>query len=332
MEYALRFSVETTNNEAEYEAMIAGLMLIKYLMVPQVLVRADSKLIMDRVKGECGVKNENMIKYHEKAVTMTKDFEQTVFEHVQEHRMRRRTGYPNSQANTIMSCQRSEKVTRVEYAVVAIDYFNKWVGTTPLKKTKGYNIVHFVWKHIIMRFGVSWILVSDNAPQFEGNILAEFYETYGIEQRFSPIYYPQSNGQVELMNHIVFTGLKKNFVHTGGNKGTWPDELPTMLWSLPTTPSHATGETPFALVYGMEAVLPVEVGLPFDEAEKNQRMREDLNFTDELRKVPCLRWSNTNTLWPTPTTGGYRVENSRWPIWKPLNHTWHATKLHKYYS
>ncbi|GAA0178130.1 hypothetical protein LIER_29796 [Lithospermum erythrorhizon] len=45
-EYALRFSFETTNNEAEYEAMIACLMLVKLLGVQRVVVRGDSKLVM----------------------------------------------------------------------------------------------------------------------------------------------------------------------------------------------------------------------------------------------------------------------------------------------
>ncbi|GAA0142605.1 hypothetical protein LIER_03464 [Lithospermum erythrorhizon] len=73
------------------------------------------------------------------------------------------------------------------------------------------------------------------------------------------------------------------------NKGAWIEELLTVLLSLTKTPSHATGETPFALVYGTEVVLPVKVGLPsdrqrgFDEAENSERMKEQLNFTYELR-------------------------------------------------
>jgi hypothetical protein len=37
------------------------------------------------------------------------------------------------------------------------------------------------------------------------------------------------------------------------------DELPSVLWSLRTTPNAATQETPFFLVHGAEAVLPVEI-------------------------------------------------------------------------
>ncbi|GAA0160018.1 hypothetical protein LIER_38963 [Lithospermum erythrorhizon] len=59
-------------------------------------------------------------------------------------------------------------------------------------------------------------------------------------------------------------------------KGAWIDELPVVLWPLRTTPSHATEENPFSLVYGSEAVLPIEARLPtyrqlgFDTGENDQ--------------------------------------------------------------
>ncbi|GAA0157912.1 hypothetical protein LIER_15069 [Lithospermum erythrorhizon] len=55
------------------------------------------------------------------------------------------------------------------------------------------------------------------------------------------------------------------------------------------TQSSATGETPFSLVYGTEAVLPLEVCLPnilqigFFEDQNAERMRELVDFSDERR-------------------------------------------------
>ncbi|GAA0154346.1 hypothetical protein LIER_37858 [Lithospermum erythrorhizon] len=83
-----------------------------------------------------------------------------------------------------------------------------------------------------------------------------------FKHRFSPVYYPQCNEQVEVMNNILFKGIKKNMIQSESKKGVWVDELPMVLWSLRTTPSHATGETPFSLVYGSEVVLPAEARLP----------------------------------------------------------------------
>ncbi|GAA0143433.1 hypothetical protein LIER_04120 [Lithospermum erythrorhizon] len=82
MEYALRFSFEATNNEVEYESMVAGLELVRSLGVRQILVRGDSKLMMDQIWGDCGIKNKSLVRYHAKATTLEKDFTRIVFEHI----------------------------------------------------------------------------------------------------------------------------------------------------------------------------------------------------------------------------------------------------------
>ncbi|GAA0146200.1 hypothetical protein LIER_36272 [Lithospermum erythrorhizon] len=81
MEYALRFTFPTTNNEAEYEAMIARLTIVKSLGFKCLWVKGDSKLIMDQVKGLCGVRHELLVKYHE-SHPIGKELENIVFEHI----------------------------------------------------------------------------------------------------------------------------------------------------------------------------------------------------------------------------------------------------------
>ena len=46
-----------------------------------------------------------------------------------------------------------------------------------------------------------------------------------------------------------------------GAKGRWVKELPYVLWAYRTTLRRSTGETPFSLKYGVEAVIPTEVNL-----------------------------------------------------------------------
>ena len=43
-------------------------------------------------------------------------------------------------------------------------------------------------------------------------------------------------------------------------KGKWVEELPYVLWTYRTTPRRSTGETPFSITYGAEAVIPLETG------------------------------------------------------------------------
>ncbi|GAA0163841.1 hypothetical protein LIER_19614 [Lithospermum erythrorhizon] len=226
MEYAWRSTFPTTNNEAEYEALFAGLAIVKSLENTCIWVKGDSKLIMDQVRGVCGARHEPLVKYHARAVQLAKEFEQVVFEHI-----------PRAQN------EEADHVSRL-----ATTYYDEL--------PKG------VYKHVITHFGVPHILVSDNGPQFESEELARLCENYNIDYRFSPIYSSQCNGQVEVINHILLKGIKNNMIQSESKKGVWIEELPVVLWSLRTTPSHATGETSFNLVYGSEVVLPSEVGIP----------------------------------------------------------------------
>ncbi|XP_015963087.1 uncharacterized protein LOC107487021 [Arachis duranensis] len=69
----------------------------------------------------------------------------------------------------------------------------------------------------------------------------------------------QTNGQVESANKIILSGLKKRL---DNKKGAWADELASVLWSYRTTEQSSTKETPFRLTYGLDAVIPVEIGEP----------------------------------------------------------------------
>ncbi|XP_074374513.1 uncharacterized protein LOC141714916 [Apium graveolens] len=62
---------------------------------------------------------------------------------------------------------------------------------------------------------------------------------------------------MEAVNKIIKHTLKAKLEE---KKGTWTEELTQVLWSYNTTPRTTTGETPFSLVYGCEAMVLVEVG------------------------------------------------------------------------
>ncbi|GJS84412.1 reverse transcriptase domain-containing protein [Tanacetum coccineum] len=72
--YALRFQFTTSNNEAEYEALIAGLRIAAQMGVRNVYVSVDSKLVANQVLGAHVAKEENMIKYLEKVKSLVSGF------------------------------------------------------------------------------------------------------------------------------------------------------------------------------------------------------------------------------------------------------------------
>ena len=116
----------------------------------------------------------------------------------------------------------------------------------------------FVWKNIITRFGVSDSLILDNGLQFDSRAFCEFCSNLGIRNIYSSPAYSQGNGQAEAVNKVIMNGLKRRLE---GAKGNWTKELPNVLWAYRTTPWRSTGQTPFSLTYGAEAVTPAEVNL-----------------------------------------------------------------------
>ena len=68
---------------------------------------------------------------------------------------------------------------------------------------------------------------------------------------------PQANGQVEVVNKAIKHNLKTKLENL---KGRWANDLLKVLWAYRTTARSTTGETPFSLAYGYEAMVPVELG------------------------------------------------------------------------
>ena len=78
-------------------------------------------------------------------------------------------------------------------------------------------------------------------------------------------------------------------------KGAWVEELPFVLWAYRTTTRTSTGETPFSLAYGSEAMIPVEVGMPnhrrahFNPLQNDENLSVSLDLIEELRSTAQVK-------------------------------------------
>ncbi|EEE69299.1 hypothetical protein OsJ_28580 [Oryza sativa Japonica Group] len=142
---------------------------------------------------------------------------------------------------------------------VAIDKFSKWIEAKPVVTITADNARDF-FISIVHRFGVPNRIITDNGTQFTGGVFKDFCEDFGIKICYASVAHPMSNGQVERANGMILQGIKARvFDRLKPYAGKWVQQLPSVLWSLRTTPSRATGQSPFFLVYGAEAMLPSEV-------------------------------------------------------------------------
>ena len=84
--------------------------------------------------------------------------------------------------------------------------------------------------------------------------------------------------------------MKKRLYDANTKKGgKWIQELPHVVWGLRNQPSKATGQSPFFLTYGSEAILPPDImwrsprGEAYQEGEADEARQLELDSVQEAR-------------------------------------------------
>nr|AAS75250.2 putative polyprotein [Oryza sativa Japonica Group] len=178
---------------------------------------------------------------------------------------------------------------------VAIDKFSKWIEAKPVIMITADKARDF-FSNIVHRFGVPNRIITDNGTQFTRGAFKDFCDDFGIKICYASVAHPMSNGQVERANGMILQGIKARvFDRLRLYAGKWVDQLPSVLWSLRTTPSRATGQSPFFLVYGAEAMLPSEVEFEslrfrnFNEERYEEGRVDDINRLEEARETALIQ-------------------------------------------
>ncbi|RVW96537.1 Retrovirus-related Pol polyprotein from transposon 17.6 [Vitis vinifera] len=157
-----------------------------------------------------------------------------------------------------------------KFLLVATDYFSKWVEAEAYASIKDKDVTKF-------------------------HRIQEFCSELNIRNSYSTPRYPQSNGQAEATNKTLITALKKRLEQA---KGKWVEELSGVQWAYRTTPGRPTGNTPCALAYGMDAVIPIEIGLPTirtdatKQNDANTELGRNLDWANEVRESAAIRMAD----------------------------------------
>nr|CAN74249.1 hypothetical protein VITISV_035574 [Vitis vinifera] len=310
LEQAIRLRFPVSNNEAEYEVILSGLDLALTLFVSRLWIYSDFQLMVRHVQKEYEAKDEHMARY----LTKTK----AIIEYLrtgtlpekpkQAHKTRWSFIGPylrclnHSEALYVLAelhegvcgnhsggyywptmkkdvaayvkkcdkCQRHAPIPHKKFLLVATDYFSKWVEAEAYASIKDKDVTKF----------------------FDNITFRNFYSELNIRNLYSTPCYPQSNGQAETTNKTLIVALKKRLEQA---KGKWVEELPGVLWAYRTTLGWPIGNTPFALAYGMDVVILIEIGLPTIRTEAgsqddaNAELGRNLDWTDEVRETASIR-------------------------------------------
>ena len=149
------------------------------------------------------------------------------------------------------------------FILVIIDHFTRWVLVEPLINAKAYSVVQTIIDRWIPTHGLPRIILSDNGPHFRSKITTKLCEKLGIRNIFSTPYHPQGNGVVEAFMRPLKKILSIQVSEMGNH---WDLCCSAASYAYNSTPHVLTQRSPFFLMHGFEALLPVqrELELPME--------------------------------------------------------------------
>nr|GEX67687.1 reverse transcriptase domain-containing protein [Tanacetum cinerariifolium] len=148
--YALRFQFTASNNEAEYEALVAGLRIAARMGVKNVQVSIDSKLVANQVLGTYVAKEDNMIKYLEIVKGLVSRFTTFSISQVPRSKNKKADAFSKITSTSFSHISKQwgidiagpfpEGPGKVKFLIVAMDYFTKWIEAKAVATITGGQI------------------------------------------------------------------------------------------------------------------------------------------------------------------------------------------------
>ncbi|CAL8990492.1 unnamed protein product, partial [Prunus brigantina] len=161
------------------------------------------------------------------------------------------------------------------WILVATDYFTKWVEAESYRSISSAQVT----------------ITADNGRVFASAETREYTERMGIKLIHSTPYYPQSNGQAVASNKVI-KGILEKMIEE--RPRAWHDLLPEALWAYRTSKRSATGTSPYALTYGHDAIVPIELKVRSLRVTKRPRQDEENYATAMTQELEDLEQSRVD--------------------------------------
>jgi len=137
-----------------------------------------------------------------------------------------------------------------------MDYLTKWPEAKAIKNAKAETVAKFIYEEIICRHGVPEEMLSDRGTSFLNQVIEELCEKFQTKHRLTSSYRPQTNGMIERFNRTIGECIAKLLTD---KEKEWDEYIDAVLLAYRTMKHEATGFTPFQLLYGRQAKLPIDL-------------------------------------------------------------------------
>ncbi|MCO5598133.1 hypothetical protein L7F22_052225 [Adiantum nelumboides] len=167
--------------------------------------------------------------------------------------------------------------SHAQYIIVATDYLTKWVEAKATTRNDAKTTAQFLYENIFTRYGLPIQIVSDRGTRFINEVIEQLLDEFMVIHCKSAPYHPQANGQAESTNKILVTVLTKI---VSESRADWDQKLHSALWAYRVAYKTSIGTTPFNMVYGIQAILPLEFLIP------TLRVAKELEWTGHGKNQP----------------------------------------------
>ncbi|GJZ82850.1 reverse transcriptase domain-containing protein [Tanacetum coccineum] len=337
--YALRFEFTATNNEAEYEALIAGLRIAARMGVRNLEANVDSRLVANHVLGEYVAKEDNMIQYLDKTRSLIQGFDRFTIRQVPRGDNKKAnalnspldkiiadalskitsTSFAHLSKQVLVEILKNKSIAEMAISTVIEEQDPTWMtpivefiskGMLPHKQ-KDARRIRRTEQRFELRNGVlyrrsfqqPWLRCV--GPIQADYVLREIHEGSCIhrpiprqpQQELTPItsLWPFHKWGIDILGPFPVAAGGLKFLIVATITGNQDGDLSHVLWAHRTTIKVSTGDTPFSLVYGTEAVIPAEIGMPtirtaeVNIATNDDERRIDLDILEERREQAAIR-------------------------------------------
>ena len=152
-----------------------------------------------------------------------------------------------------------------EYALIVCDHFTRFTQIYATKKKDGKSAAECIFNKFILQFGLPHRIHHDQGLEFNNYLFTRLHQLTGIKASRTTPYHPEGDGQPERMNRTLIGMLK---CLGESEKKDWSKHLSKLAFAYNSMVNKSTGYSPFYLMHGREARLPVDwiFGIDLEEA------------------------------------------------------------------
>ena len=147
----------------------------------------------------------------------------------------------------------------VKDVLVVEDHFTRYLQAYVMKNHTARTTARVLYNEYFSVFGFPRRLMSDQAPEFSGKVIAALCNLLGVAKIRTSPYHPQSNGAVERA-HQTLRRMKGKLDPEKQCK--WKSHLGSVLIAYNATRSLITGYSPYFLMFGRRPRLPIDLLFP----------------------------------------------------------------------